>query len=299
MSQTSRRRSSARPRSSVIGTCVCALTRPGLPTRPPQSTVAAAVYRSASAPTAAIASPVIATEPLRWIVNRRSIVSTMALVSRRSQVGTKIRSIVCRASEASRIPDTSSFSLARYPLQRVSKRVEQLLLPAVELALDVVAPRVEFRLRLCGVGNRGERIAQPRPRQLHRLLIHEVRRLLRGVALVRRLIDLPPLLVERRPQIVLLLRAIRLQRGEPGGLRGGSRLPPRVERHLASRKLLVERERFADVVETRAVVGVGLLQRRRLRGVRCFVCGEIPLLHVDEIGGSAAPRLDLCGVEDG
>src|SRR5437899_3117894 len=53
MSHTSRRRSSANPRSSVIGTWVWALTRPGMTTRPPQSIVSAAAYVSAPGPTAA------------------------------------------------------------------------------------------------------------------------------------------------------------------------------------------------------------------------------------------------------
>ena len=44
ISQTSRRRSSASPRSSVIGACVCAFTSPGITTRPRQSMVSAASY---------------------------------------------------------------------------------------------------------------------------------------------------------------------------------------------------------------------------------------------------------------
>src|SRR4051812_267601 len=54
-------------------------------TRPPQSIVSAACHVAASAPTATIASPVMATAPGRWIVNCASIVMTTALSSSRSQ----------------------------------------------------------------------------------------------------------------------------------------------------------------------------------------------------------------------
>src|SRR5262245_48002309 len=55
-------------------------------TRCRQSIVCAALHPSASGPTATIWSPAIATAPGRWIVNRSSIVRTVALVRRRSQV---------------------------------------------------------------------------------------------------------------------------------------------------------------------------------------------------------------------
>src|SRR5438445_483066 len=50
MSHTSRRRSSANPRSSVIGTWVWALTRPGMTTRPPQSIVSTAEWETRKLP---------------------------------------------------------------------------------------------------------------------------------------------------------------------------------------------------------------------------------------------------------
>jgi hypothetical protein len=86
INQTSSRRSSASPRSSVIGTCVCALTSPGITTRPWQSTVSAAMNVCASGPTATIESPRTATALPRWMVNSGSIVRTTALVNSRSHV---------------------------------------------------------------------------------------------------------------------------------------------------------------------------------------------------------------------
>src|SRR5207247_6492555 len=83
----------------------CALTSPGMTTRPPQSTVSRPVYvDDASGPTARIVSPTMATPPDRCSVNRSSIVSTRALVRRRSQlckVTFADRSIVRHAASGS------------------------------------------------------------------------------------------------------------------------------------------------------------------------------------------------------
>src|SRR5204862_3177164 len=72
-----------------------------------QSTVSRPVYvDDTSGPTARIVSPTIATAPGRCSVNRSSIVSTMALVRRRSQVCTVLfedRSIVRHAAWGSRL----------------------------------------------------------------------------------------------------------------------------------------------------------------------------------------------------
>ncbi len=87
MSHTSRRRSSASPRSSVIGTCVCALIKPGMTTRPRQSIVSFATHVSASGPTAVMVSPVMATPLDAWMVNSPSSVSTVAFVKSTSHSG--------------------------------------------------------------------------------------------------------------------------------------------------------------------------------------------------------------------
>ncbi len=76
--------SSARPRTSVIGTWVCAFTKPGRMTRPSQSMRSRASQCSSLSPTATMLSPVTATDP-RGNTSRDSfIVRMVAFVRRRS-----------------------------------------------------------------------------------------------------------------------------------------------------------------------------------------------------------------------
>ena len=68
-----------------MGTCVCALTSPGINTFPPQSMISFAEYSltiSASGPTATIESPFTATAPGSYWFNFPSMVRTMAFVKR-------------------------------------------------------------------------------------------------------------------------------------------------------------------------------------------------------------------------